>query len=232
MPARFGPYSALEVMRVRRMFNAADVDGSGDVELDELLNSAEWRAAYSLDQIRDFFDAMDTDGSGKITAAELFRVTFPNANARARKLMLKWTDPRRTARTVIMAAPKRVVNTRTRLEAEEVFSALDGDRDGFVSVDDVADMLVTNHSKSEAGLWSLADARAILAKYAIGGEQPLLSSGRGKGGGGGAAAAAVAGATRRELPEKHTGKLVMDRLGFIRMSADNFFDFQSSGGRA
>jgi hypothetical protein len=148
--------------------------------------------------------------------------------------MLKWTDPRRTARAVIMAAPKRIVNTRTRLEAEEVFFALDGDRDGFVSLDDVADMLVTNHSKSEAGLWSLADAHAVLAKYAVGGEGPLVSSKAAKGakGGAGAGGGGAGAAPRRDLPEKLAGKLVMDRIGFIRLCADNFFDLQATGGRA
>jgi Ca2+-binding EF-hand superfamily protein len=221
MPARFGPYSALEVMRVRRMFNAADADGSGDVVLDELLNSAEWRAAYSLDQIRDVFDAMDTDGSGNITIAELFRVTFPNANARARKLMLKWSDPRRTAREVIMAQPKRVVNPRTRREAEEVFEALDGDRDGFVSLDEVREMLESNGSKSEAGLWGLADANAVLARYALTGD-PVGRRLPGGGAGGGAG----------NVPEKHAGGPVMDKLGFTRLMSDNFFDLQVAHGNA
>ena len=174
---------------------------------------------------------MDTDGSGNITVAELFRVTFPNANARARKLMLRWTDPRRTAREVIMAVPKRTVNLRTRLEAEEVFTALDADRDGFVTLDEVREMLELNGSKSEVGLWSLADANDILAKYALTGE-PV-----GKGAAAAARAAAKAGGAAASSPSSVAAKAgkggpVMDRLGFIRLCADNFLDLQASGGRA
>jgi Ca2+-binding EF-hand superfamily protein/WD40 repeat protein len=178
MPPRFGPYSAVEVIRVRRCFDAADSDGSGDVDLNELLTSTEWRASYSLDQIRNMFDAMDTDKSGKVTIVELFKVTFPNANARARRLMLAWTDPKRFSKSVEQVARKRTISVKTRVEAEEVFSALDFDRDGRVSLEEIRTMFEENNAlvggtgmgglatNSKDSTWTWKDLLPIMAKYA------------------------------------------------------------------
>lgn len=94
LPARFGPYRSVEVLRVRQAFERADVDGSGDVDLQELLASPDWAAMYSPDRIADMFAAMDADGSGSITAAELLRLAFPLVDGRTLAEMVVLTTPR------------------------------------------------------------------------------------------------------------------------------------------
>lgn len=165
MPARFGPYSALDVMRVRRIFDRADADGSGDVDLDELMSSNEWKRAYSPDALREMFAAMDGDASGRVTADELFKVIFPKVTSKMRRSMIKWTDPK--ARTKIQhQGPKRAMNLKQKFEAEEIFDALDVDRDGYITVAELREMVIANGTKQEKGTWSLKDINNIVEHYA------------------------------------------------------------------
>lgn len=101
MPSHFGPYSALEVVRVRRLFEvrlssflgqsdrlcsvfpyvqAAVPTGETTVELHNLLHSPEWRLLYPPEKIEIMFDAMDSSKNGNISLVEVFKVVFPGAN--------------------------------------------------------------------------------------------------------------------------------------------------------
>lgn len=240
MPPRFGPYSAVEVIRVRRCFDAADSDGSGDVDLNELLTSAEWRASYSLDQIRNMFDAMDTDKSGKVTIVELFKVAFPNANPRARRLMLAWTDPKRFAKSVEQVARKRVISVKTRLEAEEVFTALDVDRDGRVSLEEIRLMFEENNAliggtgmgglNSKDSAWSYKDLLPIMIQYATTDEFDMSSASTSPTKKGvKASSQSLHSKTSTSSPQiavkpLSSGEIFISRSNFVRLFADNAFE--------
>jgi hypothetical protein len=50
-PDDFGPYSHIEVVRVKQIYDSFDLDGSGSVSLKEFINCAAWRQAYSSVQL-------------------------------------------------------------------------------------------------------------------------------------------------------------------------------------
>jgi Ca2+-binding EF-hand superfamily protein len=180
------------LLRVWRVFVSADVDGSGDVELDELLASPEWRKMYTADRIRDMFEAMDLDASGRVTADELFRGAFPLADRAIIRAMVKWAR-QRSDEEAAKLPQARVLTRDQRDEALLFFSSTDRNSDGKVTVADLRDMLdascgagaggsaATRHdsktpsgrpgSQGTAGLkpaegWGLEDAVRIITEHA------------------------------------------------------------------
>jgi len=51
VPTRFGPYSALEVIRIRRIFESMDTTRSGSIDITELAAASAWRQLYSEEDI-------------------------------------------------------------------------------------------------------------------------------------------------------------------------------------
>lgn len=141
VPTRFGPYSALEVIRMRRLFESIDKDGSGSVELHELQEAPEWKQLFSDEEIRQLFEAMDIDGSGDVTLSEVFRAAFPVATASDIRLMIRTTRLQRTVNIAPVKKVKRELSAGQKAEIEAVFRAFDIHGKGEVTVGNIKQVM-------------------------------------------------------------------------------------------
>jgi Ca2+-binding EF-hand superfamily protein len=169
IPTRFGPYSALEVIRARRVFEGIDMDGSGSISMAELKGSHEFRQMYSEDRIEAMFQEMDSDSSGDITLHELFRVLFPMAPHAIIRRMIDATQlKRRIHARVKKEARKQEMTARQRAEIAAIFRAFDRDNDGRVTVQEIKGVLRAQ-ADTFKDLWADMDIDNVLSRYDVDG---------------------------------------------------------------
>jgi Ca2+-binding EF-hand superfamily protein len=202
------------------VFDRADRDASGDVDLDELLASAEWRALYSADRIHDMFEAMDRDASGSVPVGELFRVVFPLADRAAIRSMCFWTRRRHAGKE--LARRKLVLTLEQREDALAVFRAIDRDGDGAVTVSELQNMMDVN----ELGMEGEGAERAGPARAGAGSGHDAHGGGSASGGAAKAARRAPASAhwsiadVLRVVAQYGDGDDVLTRDEFLELMTD------------
>jgi WD40 repeat protein len=147
VPARFGPYSAIEVIRVRQLFESADRDGNGSVELEELLSNPEWNAVCSETRLHEMFDAMDQDRSGDVTLEELFMIMFPLANRPMVERMIEITARREKEpmlRQLEQVDPGPQLTEAQNAQLRAIFGAIDTDRSEDLFLSDIHEAFRTH----------------------------------------------------------------------------------------
>lgn len=107
-------YSRREVLTLKKIFDEYDVDGSGSIELVELVHALdrhrylherrdgnhrtlEQRQAanglHAYDFAQSLFSAMDADDNGTVDFGELLRLMYPLASEAELELMRNWVGP-------------------------------------------------------------------------------------------------------------------------------------------
>ena len=85
----FGPYTAKEVLGLRKLFNEIDDDASGQIDVDEFVNSTALQGSHIFMNAASMFNSIDRDESGTISFGELLAVSFPSASSENVRYMLR-----------------------------------------------------------------------------------------------------------------------------------------------
>jgi len=167
IPARFGPYSTLEVIRVRQLFDSVDLDGSGTVELQEMLDHPEWSSSYGPDHLVTMFEAMDQDRSGDVTLAEVFGLIFPLANRAMVARMIRVTASHKhvvVRSTRDVEAPGTRITGAQRAEIGAVFAAIDTDGDGVLGMEEIR-AAFANNARTVETIFGPSVLDGVLQRY-------------------------------------------------------------------
>ena len=86
-----------DITAISDMFDAIDVDGSGEVDAREFISSESWKEMTHIteDELDELFESIDADGDGTVSLSEMFKVAFPMASKAQRHQMLNFCRERR-----------------------------------------------------------------------------------------------------------------------------------------
>ncbi|KAL8026354.1 hypothetical protein ABFX02_14G021100 [Erythranthe guttata] len=146
MRLRYGRY--LTPKEVRDMFNRLDYDGSGTVELDELLNGAKGESIYVLnkEQIVEFqeaFTMFDKDGDGRITIEDLatmMRCLDQNPTQRELHDIMNEIDLNRNGTIEFdefLDHMSKNIKERYSMSLRQAFKVFDEDQNGYISANEL-----------------------------------------------------------------------------------------------
>lgn len=167
IPARFGPYSTLEVIRARQLFDTMNTDGSGSVRVAEMLTNPEWRSAYPDDRLESMLNAMDQDNSGDVTLAELLSIMFPLASRGTIGEMIRVTSKHKhveVRRQQHAGIDHAAVTPAQRAEILAIFAAIDTDGDGKLSISEFQNAFHEQSRTAEA-IFGPAVLHSVMSRY-------------------------------------------------------------------
>jgi len=149
---------------MRRLFESIDKDGSGSVELIELQEAPQWKELFSADEISSLFETMDVDGSGDVSLEEVFRATFPMATGSDIRAMVRTTKLHRRVKMIPRKQATRELSTGQKAEIEAVFRAFDVNNAGFVTVDNIKEVL-GQYRGLLSDMFGIQEITDVLASY-------------------------------------------------------------------
>ena len=95
--AHIGPYLLRDVQAIADLFDGFDHDGSGEIDVDEFLDSDSWRSmsGVSQDELVSVFESIDGDESGTVSLLEMFKIAFPMATGEQIREMQNFSEQRK-----------------------------------------------------------------------------------------------------------------------------------------
>ncbi|KAA0170065.1 hypothetical protein FNF28_01674 [Cafeteria roenbergensis] len=167
MPARFGPYSTLEVIRIRQLFEAVDADSTGVISLEQLCNHPDWGASHGQDRLANLYEVMEQERSGDVTLSELFTIMFPLANRAMISRMVRVT----ASHKAVSLRPKKetpledsTVTEAHLLEIKAIFNSIDENRDGELSMAEIREAFKEKRKAAKESLGMRA-LESVIARY-------------------------------------------------------------------
>lgn len=169
MPTKFGPYSALEVVKAREIFVSC-ADEYDEAEVRQLCAHRLWQIVFQTRRARDIIDSLAVSEKTAITVQEFFAKVFPMVTPPEIDNMVMWTQPK-----VANASMKASVHWRDVLSAdvieglEAIFDAMDTDGSGTVSMLEIKNTLNKNRTTSSGGdssyQWTIYDIEELVREF-------------------------------------------------------------------
>jgi hypothetical protein len=166
-------YSRAQVEKFRGVWNALDSDGSGAVDVEEILNAKVF-SADTLKVTKAVFATIDTDRSGDVSLSELVKVSFPMGGADLRGDIVRYM---------------RYLDARDRADSERLRAAFED-----LDVSEGEDMRRVHAAARKAALAASHAGKAPAASPPKAAAAAAPAAGGGKGGKAAAAAAESAAA--------------------------------------
>jgi hypothetical protein len=167
MPTMFGPYNALEVVKVRDIFSECDPQRNGEALIEALRRHPFWDRMYTPERANKVRTVLSSRVEKALTLREFFTLVFAGVNRGVVEAMVKWTDPAVAAEAGQQEiAWKKVLPPDVVEELTAVFEAMDVDNSGTVSIAEIKDALSRNKSRTHMDMnWSVFDIEDIVNSY-------------------------------------------------------------------
>jgi Ca2+-binding EF-hand superfamily protein len=157
----FGPYTAKEVLGLRKLFNEIDDDASGQIDVDEFVNATALQGSHIFMNAASMFGSIDRDESGSISFGELLAVSFPSASSENVRDMLRFVKSHESQEH--MKTKISLSNTQMD-EINNIFQLYDVDSSGGVSTEELYDAMIGSNPAMRQ-IFSLEEMDKLVRQY-------------------------------------------------------------------
>mmetsp|Transcript_32256 Transcript_32256/g.70373 ORF Transcript_32256/g.70373 Transcript_32256/m.70373 type:complete len:177 (-) Transcript_32256:159-689(-) len=131
-----------EVLKLKKVFETQDKDGSREILFNELLSTLE---DTEVERAKSMFAVMDRNSDQKITFEEFINFHFPRTTRAEREKLLLWAYP---AEEVV--EKQNVISEEQQEEMKNIFLLYDSNGDGTLDISELVDALsASGYDESE-----------------------------------------------------------------------------------
>lgn len=169
MPTKFGPYSALEVVKAKDIFVECCPEDEDEASVVQLCGHRLWNVVFQPRRAREIVDALAATERPSLRIDEFFAKVFPMVTPPDIDNMIFWTKPK--VATAAMEADvhwKDVLSPDMVDGLEAIFDAMDADGSGTVSLLEIKNTLNKNRTNSTAGdsyHWTIYDIEELVSEF-------------------------------------------------------------------
>ena len=157
----FGPYTAKEVLGLRKLFNEIDEDASGQIDVDEFVNSTALQGSHLFMNAASMFGSIDRDESGAISFGELLAVSFPSATSSNIKDMLHFVKQHESQEHM----KTKISLTNAEMdEITNIFKLYDVDASGGISTEELYNAMIGSNPAMKE-IFSMEEMDKLVKQY-------------------------------------------------------------------
>ena len=144
-PDFHGIANETDVKHLQELFVTFDVDGSGEIDVEEFVSHAAWSATPDEampEHLRSMFASMDVDDSGCVTLREFIEAAYPTATREQIDGMMGSLSKGQRSRVKRNVLDR--LDASQTLELRKLFDTFDEDHGGTLTIEELCEVLARN----------------------------------------------------------------------------------------